>query len=122
MKRLKSWWLSMVHLGTENLASHDPQRRVTIGVNRMCLTVGLLNVTVGIFVWLITSKLSILLGVTVETTSLAIPLVLNRYHKYNNAALSIFLTMSVATLYFGCVLGKAVESQVMITYLIGVSL
>ena len=112
----------MVRSGTESLSSHDPQKRVIIGVNRMSLTVILLNVTVGTFVWLVTGKISILFGVTVETSALALPLVLNRYRKYNGAAMSIYLTMSVATLYFGCALGKAIESQLMITYLIGVSL
>lgn len=112
----------MVFGGTRQLLAHDPQRRVTIGVNLMSLSIGILNVTIGTFVWLITGKGNVLAAVSIETVLLAMPLVLNRYRRYNEAGLSIYLIMSGATFYFGCVLGNAVNSPLMITYLIGVSL
>src|ERR1700760_1472177 len=114
MRWIKRWWNSAVFGGTEDLLSHDPQRRITIGVNLMSLWIGILNITVGGFVWLITGKTSVLLAVFTETALLAMPLVLNRYSRYNGAALSIYLPMSLAPLYFGCALGNAVNSPLMI--------
>lgn len=112
----------MVFGGTRDLVTHDPQRRVTIGVNLMSLSIGILNLTIGTFVWLITGRDNVLAAVVIETTLLALPLIFNRFKRYNEAGLSIYLIMSGATFYFGCVLGNAVNSPLMITYLIGVSL
>jgi signal transduction histidine kinase len=122
MRLLQSWWTTLAHLGTQGLAGQDPQRRVTIGVNKMSLSVGLLTITVGTFCWLVTGRFMVLLGISLETVLLTIPLLLNRYRLYEGAGLAIYLIMSMATLFFGFIFGKAIESQLMVTYLIGVSL
>ncbi|HXB08342.1 MAG TPA: HAMP domain-containing sensor histidine kinase [Puia sp.] len=122
MRRIKRGWNILVFGGTEDMVPHDAQRRVIIGVNLMSLSVGILTITIGTFVWLITGRLNVLAAISIQTLLLTTPLLLNRIKRYDGASLSIYLIMSVATLYFGCILGEAVNSPLMITYLIGVSL
>lgn len=122
MKKTKAIWNALLATGTGALEVHNPQRRITMGVNLMTLSIALLNVTIGVFVFFLSMRISMLLGVIAETLLLAVPLLFNHYKRYNLASLSVYLIMTGATLYFGSLLGKMIESQLMITYLIGVSL
>ncbi|HLZ89198.1 MAG TPA: hypothetical protein VKQ52_18205, partial [Puia sp.] len=67
MRSIKRWWMSMVYAGAQDLPSHDPQRRVIVGINLMSLSIGILNLSIGTFVGIIIGKTDILAGVAVET-------------------------------------------------------
>ena len=122
MKKIKQKISAIIHAGTNTLMDHDPQKRICVGVNFMSLSIASLNLTIGILVYVVTLKMLVITGVLVETILLCIPILLNYFKSYKLASLSIYLIMSAATFYFGCILGRSVEAQLMVVYLIGVSL
>lgn len=122
MRTIQNWWNALVSLGTAGLSEYDQKKRVTVGVNRMCLSVGILTLTMGTFVCLIVGDPKITIGVYVEAVSLIAPLLFNYHRKYTEAKLAIYMIMALATLFFGCILGKSINAQLMIGFLIGVSL
>lgn len=98
------------------------QKKISVGVNLMSGWVILLTVTFGALFYFISHNILILVGVAIETVLLIGTILLNHVRQYHSASLSIYLTMSIATLYYSSILGRPVEAQLMVVYLIGVAL
>src|SRR5450631_1794594 len=122
MRKIRTIWAGFVDTGTGKLMDRDPQKRITTGVNFMSLAFFVLNVTIGSFVVFFAWKTQVILGVLTGILLSGTPILLNRFSRFYLAGISIYLIMSIATLYYGSIFGKAIESQLMVTYLIGVSL
>lgn len=112
----------ILYAGTDTLLDHDPQKWIVVGVNLMSLSIILLDVAIGLPVYLLARKSGILVAIFIEACLLFGTILLNHFKKYNYASLSIYLIMGAATLYFGCIYGKIVEAQLMVAYMIGVAL
>lgn len=119
-KRNALW--NVLYSGTNGMKDHDIRKRIALGINIMCLAVIGINATIGVLSYLITRGNLILIGISIENALAIIPILLNRYLKFQAAALVFFFIISCATGYFSCILGKSVESQLMIIYLIGLSI
>jgi signal transduction histidine kinase len=122
MKQLIKNLHSVVYLQSHDLSENDMQKKISIGVNLMCVWLILLTATVGTLFYFISHNDLILFGITIETALLTGTILLNHRKKYHLASLSIYLTMSTATLYYSSILGRPVEAQLMVVYLIGVTL
>jgi signal transduction histidine kinase len=122
MKQLIKTLHSVIYLQSHDLSEDDMQKKISVGVNLMSSWVILLTVTVGALFYVISHNILILVGITIETALLIGTILLNHVRQYHLASLSIYLTMSTATLYYSCILGRPVETQLMVVYLIGVAL
>ena len=122
MKQLIKTLHSVIYLQSHDLSEDDMQKKISVGVNLMSSWVILLTVTVGALFYVISHNILILVGITIETALLIGTILLNHVRQYHLASLSIYLTMSTATLYYSCILGRPVEAQLMVVYLIGVAL
>ena len=122
MGRIRTAWITITKAGTGGLMDHDPKKKICIGVNKMCLSVALINATVGMLSFFLTKNLPLLLGVTVEIMSMGIPVLFNYYKKYNLASMTLYIIISSATCYFCCILGKLAEAQLTIVYLVGLAM
>lgn len=119
MNKLKKLWNSLVYVGSEGLADHDPRRGICIGLNLMCLWIALINVSIGLVFYLLSGKLAVLLGSYLEAALMGSLIWLNHRRMYNAASIGFYLIINVATFYFSSILGKAIEAQLMIVFLIG---
>jgi signal transduction histidine kinase len=119
MNKLKKLWNSLVYAGSEGLADHDPRRGICIGLNLMCLWIVLINVSVGLVFYLLSGKLAVLLGSYLEAALVGSLIWLNHRRMYNAASIGFYLIINAATFYFSSILGKAIEAQLMIVFLIG---
>src|ERR1700754_2371181 len=106
MKRFRYWWDWLIHTGADHLAEHDPRRKICIGINKMSVSVILINATLGISSYFFTGNLPLLLGVIVEIFAMTLPLFLNYKKKYWWASMTLYVLLSGATFYFCCKLGK----------------
>ena len=122
MKQLIKTLHSVIYLQSHDLSEDDMQKKISVGVNLMSGWVILLTVTVGALFYFISHNVLILIGIMIETALLIGTILLNHVRQYHPASLSIYLTMSTATLYYSCILGRPVEAQLMVVYLIGVAL
>ena len=122
MKQLIKTLHSVIYLQSHDLSEDDMQKKISVGVNLMSGWVILLTVTVGALFYFISHNVLILIGIMTETALLIGTILLNHVRQYHPASLSIYLTMSTATLYYSCILGRPVEAQLMVVYLIGVAL
>jgi len=119
MNKLKKPWNSLVYAGSEGLAEHDPKRGICIGVNLMSLWIALINITIGLVFYFISGRLSVLLGSYLEATLISLLIWLNYRRRYTIANIGFYLILNAATFYFSSLLGKAIEAQLMIVFLIG---
>jgi signal transduction histidine kinase len=119
MNKSKKLWNTLVYAGSEGLADHDPQRGICVGVNLMSLWIALINIVVGMIFYLISGRPAILLGSYLEAVLVGSLIYLNYRRRYNAASLGFYLILNLATFYFSCLLGKAIEAQLMIVFLIG---
>lgn len=122
MKQLIKTLHSVIYLQSHDLSEDDMQKKISVGVNLMSGWVILLTVTVGALFYFISHNVLILIGIMIETALLIGTILLNHVRQYHPASLSIYFTMSTATLYYSCILGRPVEAQLMVVYLIGVAL
>jgi len=122
MKSFTAWWNILCHLGTQHLPDHDRRKKICIGINKIALSVIIVNALTGIPCYYFTKSLPLLLGCLLEIFLMSIPLMLNYKKRYWWASMNLYLLMAGATFYFGCKLGKLAEMQLSIIYLIGVSL
>src|SRR5216684_220429 len=104
MKQLIEKLSSIIYL--EDLPEDDMQKKVSVGVNLMSLWIILLTVTVGALFYFISGNVLLLIGIVTETALLIFTILLNNVRQYHLASLSIYLTMSTATLYYSSLLGK----------------
>jgi signal transduction histidine kinase len=122
MKQLIKTLHDVIYLQSHDLSEDDMQKKISVGVNLMSGWVILLTVTFGTLFYFISHNILILVGVAIETALLIGTILLNHVRQYHPASLSIYLTMSIATLYYSSILGRPVEAQLMVVYLIGVAL
>lgn len=122
MRRLKDTWIRLSRSGTAVIPGDDPRRNIVTGVNKISLVIVLINATVGIVACAVTRSPMILAGVLLEMVFMSLPLALNYRRKHAWASVALYFIMSVATGYFCCYLGRLVEAQLTIVYLIGVAL
>ena len=101
------------------MADHDPKRGICIGVNLLSCWIALVNIVVGMAFFIISKNLFVLLGSYLEASLMCLLIWLNHRRRYNFANLGFYLVLNVATFYFSCLLGKAIEAQLMIVFLIG---
>ncbi|TDW96901.1 sensor histidine kinase [Dinghuibacter silviterrae] len=118
MKKIRS----LVYVGTGGLKEYDPQKAICIGINAITLVNATLCLGVGGFYSLITQNMLMLGGVIVETGLLTVPILLNHRHRHSAAALFIFLTFCCTTLYYGCIIGRILNADLMLVYLISSAL
>ncbi|HVW62002.1 MAG TPA: HAMP domain-containing sensor histidine kinase [Puia sp.] len=85
----------------------------------MCLWIALINVSIGLVFYLLSGKLAVLLGSYLEAALMGSLIWLNHRRMYNAVSLGFYLIINVATFYFSSILGKAIEAQLMIVFLIG---
>jgi len=119
MNKLKKLWNTLVYAGSEGLADHDSKRGICIGVNLMSLWIALINLTVGLVFYLLSKKPAVLLGSYFEAAFVSSLIWLNYRRMYNVANIGFYLILNAATFYFSSLMGKAIEAQLMIVFLIG---
>ena len=119
MNKLKKLWNSLVYAGSEGLADHDSKRGICIGVNLMSLWIALINISVGLVFYLLSRKPAVLLGSYFEAAFVSSLIWLNYRRMYNAANIGFYLILNAATFYFSSLLGRAIEAQLMIVFLIG---
>jgi signal transduction histidine kinase len=122
MIRIGTIWAGLVGTGTGGLMDRDPRKRVAKAVNILSLAFFVLNVTVGSSVAIFAWKTQVTLGVVTGILLAGTPILLNHFFRFRQACIYIYLIMSMATLFYGSIFGRTIESPLMVTYLIGVSL
>jgi signal transduction histidine kinase len=122
MNKIKQIFHPIIYAGTETFPNFDPQYKRVIGINQMCLAVAFINLSIGVFSYFLTWNRSLLMGVLVEIALVAIPVILNHHRKWTLASMTLYIIIAAATFYFCCILGKLVEAQLTIVYLIGVAM
>jgi len=108
-----------VYAGSEGLADHDSKRGICIGVNLMSLWIALINLSVGVVFFFLTRKPAVLAGSYAEAVLISSLIWLNYRRKYDLANMGFYLVLNAATFYFSSLLGRSVEAQLMIVFLIG---
>ncbi len=119
MNKLKKLWSYLVYAGSEGLADHDSRRGICIGVNLMSLWIALINLVVGLVFFFLSRKPAVLVGSYAEAALVSSLIWLNHRRRYNLANMAFYLILNAATFYFSSLLGRAVEAQLMIVFLIG---
>ena len=119
MNKLKKLWNFLVYAGSEGLADHDSRRGICIGVNLMSLWIALINLSIGLVFFFLSRKPAVLVGSYAEAALVSSLIWLNHRRKYNLANMAFYLILNAATFYFSSLLGRAVEAQLMIVFLIG---
>jgi two-component system, sensor histidine kinase len=122
MRNIIKTWNSLVNAGTDGLMDQDPKKGICAGVNLISLSICLINLLAGPAYYLLSKKSGVLFGSLFEAIFVAGLIGLNYLRKYTLANIGFFLIVNVATFYFGCLLGKLVEAQLMIVFLIGLVL
>lgn len=113
---------TILFYGTGGMQKHDIRRLICMGVNAFSLLIIVINGTIGILSCIIVGKMILLAGVIVEIMLAPIPLLLNYHKKRTAASICFFLIINFAVFFFSCVLGRLVEIQSMIIFLIGLSI
>lgn len=108
-----------MYAGSEGLADHDSKRGICIGVNLMSLWIALINLSVGVVFFFLTRKPAVLAGSYAEAVLISSLIWLNYRRKYDLANMGFYLVLNAATFYFSSLLGRSVEAQLMIVFLIG---
>lgn len=122
MNAIKTTWSKVIYAGTSDLPDHDSRKHIVIGVNKMALSAGLINASIGILAYFFTNSLTLLSGVLSEIVLMSLPIILNYQHKYNSGKITLYLIASAATCYFCCILGQLAEAQLTIIYLVGAAM
>lgn len=122
MKKAKKLWKAVVYAGTEGLREYEHKKNICLAVNLICLFIFLTDIVTGIIFYLISGKVILVIGCLAEAVAMFLLVALNYFRKYNTATISFYLLVNFATFYFGSLLGKAAEAQLMIVFLIGLVL
>ncbi len=118
--RLKQRILSIVLSGTENVVDKDLHAGI-VRNNYMALLIGSLAFFFGTFYFIISGEGGILAGVLVESACFAGVILLNKVRRYHIAALLAQVTFILSAIYFGCLLGMAIEASLLAIFTIGIS-
>jgi signal transduction histidine kinase len=118
MLSLKTTWIQLCTAGTQNLPDNSFQKKISLGVNKLSLNIILINATIGVAASIMTHNVGLFMGVLLEIGLTSIPIYLNHRGRYEGAALTLYLIISLATFFFCCLLGKLAEVDLMIVVLI----
>lgn len=91
------------------------------GINTLSAVIILINLMIGPLFYLITYKTAVLWGCLVEITLLCLVIILNARRQHHAASLLFFTILNIATFYFAALLGKEVNAQLMIIFLVGLA-
>lgn len=120
--RVKTLWTRIVNAGTEGMKVYDPNLGICKGINLLSLWIILINIIVGPLFYLASGKISVLYGSIFEALFLVGLIALNYYKKYVFANILFYLILNAATAYFSTILGQSAEAQLMIVFLVGLTL
>jgi len=112
---------SLKYAGADDLPEYDIKRGVCIGVNLMCISIFLLNTVTGVLFFLLSGKLTIPAGAFGEALLMLGIVRLNEQKKYEAANACFYTIINLATCYFGAVLGKTAQIQLMILFILGLT-
>lgn len=103
--------------------SNDLEQNKKIGiVNGVSIITGSLAFGIGTFLFILSSDRSIGIPALIETGLFAIVVYLNYRRQYLAAGLLGHIIQNLAVLYFGTLLGRVVDAQIMTVFLVGVPL
>src|ERR1017187_9719413 len=122
MKKMTKLWRTLLYAGADGLVDHDEKRSICFAVNLMCLIIFLADFIAGTTFFIVSGQMVLLLGCLFEAIIVSLIVVLNYFKQINAATISFYLLVNFATFYFGSLLGKAAEAQLMIVFLIGLVL
>src|SRR4051794_35236140 len=103
-----NWILSIRDTGVAGIGKEEELRRIRL-VNSLSMAIVSLILGIGALFYVMTGRLSILIPAIVEFFLAFWPLFLNKRGKHTMAALIIFFTQCIASLYFGLLLGGVLE-------------
>ena len=120
--KIKHFISTIIYAGTSSFSRYDPRRGVCIGVNLLSLCIILINLTVGSFFSFATSDVNVFFGSIIEAALVGFFIYANHIKRHTIANLGFYLTLNGATFYFGSILGKTADVELMIVFLIALSL
>jgi signal transduction histidine kinase len=122
MPKLTIWLHSLVNLGTATLNDNDPQKRVIRGVNLMALSIIAVDIAIGPLMYFISHNPWILAGILVKPFPVLLAFLFNHRGRSMAASLVVYVVISLATLYYGCLFGRSINAVLMVPYLMAISL
>jgi signal transduction histidine kinase len=122
MRKITTFLNRAVSIGTADIPIYDAALGVTKGINLLSLLILVLNVIFGPLYYFVTGKLDILIGSLSEAGFVAGLVILNYYKRRLLANILFYLVLNAATFYFSVILGQLGEAQLMIVFLVGLSL
>lgn len=111
----------IIHTGLSPDTAPDIRFRV-ITVNILTLITAPVAFILGILFYALSGELILLIATTIESMAFLSILLLNKKHHYVLAALCVQGIHSLATIFFGVLLGSAVEACILSVFLIGLAL
>jgi signal transduction histidine kinase len=112
-------WRKLKYAGADGLAESDIRRSICIGVNTMCVGIVLTNLVAGFLFFVLTGKVSIVLGAYFEALLMLGIVATNYKRRYILANVLFYLVINLATFYFGSILGEQSQSQSMFLFILG---
>jgi signal transduction histidine kinase len=122
MTKLTAWLQAVVNTGSTTLNDNDPQKRIIRGVNLMALSIIGVDIAIGPPVYFISHNPWILAGIIVKPFPVLLAFLLNHRGRSMAASLVVYVAISFATLYYGCLFGRSVNAILMVPYLMAISL
>jgi two-component system, sensor histidine kinase len=114
MKKVIRIWNSLALAGTNSLRENDIQSKtIVVGINKMCLSIIILNLIVGIAFKFIKPGWTIFAGTLTEGLALFTVVGLNYYKKFTSATILFYIIINAATAYFAAILGPSAEVEFM---------
>src|SRR5712675_2715342 len=114
MKKVIRIWNSLALAGTNSLRENDIQSKtIVVGINKMCLSIIILNLIVGIVFKIIKPGWTIFAGTLTEGLALFTVVGLNYYKKFTSATILFYIIINAATAYFAAILGPSAEVEFM---------
>lgn len=122
MTKVKNLWNKLLYAGADGLPDHEHKKSLCLAVNLLCLVIFLADIITGPIFYFVSGKVVLPVGCLCEAITVSAFIGLNYFRKYDIAVIGFYLLVNIATFYFGSLLGKAAEAQLMIVFLIGLVL
>lgn len=108
------------HAGTNGMQDEELIKRTVI-VNSLSLTFGAILLVIAVLAsYLLNWDRSVVIPLVIEFMINAAVILLNHYRQHLAAALTLFLLQCAAIMYFGILLGKEIQLQMGVIYLIAI--
>lgn len=118
MKRTKAFFKAIICAGAYGSLK---EQFTCKGVNALSAIIIVINVLVAPLFFFMTKDQGVLWGSLVEVVLIAFVIYLNAKHRHQTAGLLFFIVLNASTFYFAARLGKDVNAQLMIIFLIGLA-